>query len=118
MVTAPEALLTHLVEVGVSLVVEGDRLRAQAPKGVLTPALRNAIARYKPDLVALVSAGATLPDAAWWAKMRRAVAPRVYDAPPGCSVWLACSRLGPCERHAARRPCLVPIAVPTGESSA
>ncbi len=56
MVTAPEALLTHLVEVGVSLVVEGDRLRAQAPKGVLTPALRNAIARYKPDLVALVSA--------------------------------------------------------------
>ncbi len=118
MVTAPEALLAHLVEVRVSLVVERDRLRAHAPKGALTPSLYNAIARYKLDLVALVSAGAVLPNDTWWAEMRRAMASTAYDAPPGCSVTLACSRLGPCERHAAGRPCLVPIAVPTGESSA
>ncbi len=118
MVTAAEALLAHLVDVGISLVVEGDRLRAQASKGVLTPALRNAIARYKPDLVALVSAGATLPDAAWFAEMRRAMAPGVHEPPPGCSVKLTCSRLGPCERHATSRPCLVSIAVLTSESSA
>ncbi len=97
MVTAPEALFAHLVEVRVSLVVEGDRLRAQAPKGVLTPSLRNAIARYKPDLIALVSAGAALPDDTWAAEMPRAMAPRVYDAPPGCSATLACSRLGRCD---------------------
>lgn len=117
MVTAPEALLAHLLEVGISLVVEGDQLRAQAAKGVLTPPLHKAIARYKPDLVALVSAGATLPDVTWFAEVRRAMAPEVHEPPPSCSIKLTCSRLGPCERYATSRPCLVSIAVLTGESS-
>ena len=64
--SAPEVLL-ELVEAGVVLWVDGDRLRFRAPAGVLTDALRERVGRCRGALVALVKAGAVLPAAraAW-----------------------------------------------------
>lgn len=105
MVTAAEALLAHLVGLGVSFVIEENRLRAQAPKGVLAPALRADIARYKPDLMTLINAGADLPEKTWLSEMRRAMAPALYDVLRGCEAASACSRLGPCVRHQDEYTC-------------
>ncbi len=103
----PELLLARLHEAGVTLIVEGDVLRAQAPAGALTPFLRESVARYKADLIALVGAGADHPVDGWLAEMRREMAPEIHDPPDGCAFRFACSRLGVCERHAAGRPCVV-----------
>ncbi len=47
-----DALLAELAARGVGLAAEGDQLRVQAPKGALTPALREALAVHKPALLA------------------------------------------------------------------
>jgi len=48
----PEALLTELEQRGVKVSFNGDKLRFVAPAGVLTPELKEAIAKRKPELVA------------------------------------------------------------------
>ncbi len=46
------------------------------------------------------------PDiAVWWKDSPAASAPIAWSPPPACCGPIACSRLGPCERHAAGRPC-------------
>lgn len=47
-------LLRHLKEQGVHLYADGDRLRLNAPKGVVTPALQAAIAERKLELLNLI----------------------------------------------------------------
>ncbi len=47
-------LFHHLIEQGVVLYAEGERLRLNAPKGVITPALQAAIADKKNELLRLV----------------------------------------------------------------
>jgi thioesterase domain-containing protein/acyl carrier protein len=47
-------LLRHLEELGVQLYADGQRLRLNAPRGVVTPALQTAIAERKLELLSLV----------------------------------------------------------------
>ncbi|HJT58387.1 MAG TPA: amino acid adenylation domain-containing protein [Ktedonobacteraceae bacterium] len=49
------ALLAYLREYDVQLWTEGDRLRFNAPKGVLTPALRAALAEKKAEIIEILS---------------------------------------------------------------
>lgn len=50
----PQALLTELERLNVKVSLAGDRLRLEAPAGVLTPALKETIAKHKPELTALL----------------------------------------------------------------
>lgn len=49
------ALLRTLREAGCELQAEGDRLRVNAPKGVLTDELRSLIRQHKPELLRLLA---------------------------------------------------------------
>ncbi|HEX6292329.1 MAG TPA: amino acid adenylation domain-containing protein [Herpetosiphonaceae bacterium] len=51
-----DALLSYLRGLGVEFWTDGDRLRCNAPKGVLTPALRTELAEHKAALIALLRA--------------------------------------------------------------
>lgn len=51
----PSELLSDLRTRGVILRAQGDRLHVEAPRGVITPALRTALASHKAELLALVS---------------------------------------------------------------
>jgi len=63
----PPAVLLALVEAGVVVWVEGDRLRFRAPEGALDIELRAHAGACRGALVALVRAGAVLPpDLADW----------------------------------------------------
>ena len=48
------ALLLELLRNGAQLWAEGDELRFRAPKGVLTPDLREGLSRHKPEIVGLL----------------------------------------------------------------
>ncbi|HEU4325741.1 MAG TPA: condensation domain-containing protein, partial [Roseiflexaceae bacterium] len=47
-------LLARLRELGIKLWTEGDRLRFQAPKGALTPELRDALVEHKAEVIAFL----------------------------------------------------------------
>ncbi len=51
----PEALLSRLSALNVTVTAHGDRLRVEAPAGALTAELRAALAEHKPALLALLS---------------------------------------------------------------
>lgn len=51
----PAALITELERRNVKVSLAGDKLRLEAPAGVLTPALKEAIAKHKPELIAILS---------------------------------------------------------------
>ncbi len=53
----PEDLLTDLRMLNATVFVDGDQLRINAVKGVVTPELREALARHKPALMALLREG-------------------------------------------------------------
>ena len=50
---SPDDVLHQLAERGVTLVAEGERLRAR-PREAITPDLRATLAAYKPDLLRLL----------------------------------------------------------------
>lgn len=54
-------LLELLQRHAVTLAVEGDTLRCRAPRGVLTPELRSALARHKQQLISILAAEAAPP---------------------------------------------------------
>jgi hypothetical protein len=56
----PDALLEDLRARGVELSAQGNRLRVEAPAGLLTPELRQALVTYKPALLKLLEASAHL----------------------------------------------------------
>ena len=47
-------LLTELNKLGIKLWVENDKLNIEAPKGALTPELRNSLAEHKPEIIRLL----------------------------------------------------------------
>jgi hypothetical protein len=54
----PRALLALLHEVGVTLALAGEgALQYRAPKGVVTPELRQALQHHKPALLGILQAG-------------------------------------------------------------
>ncbi len=48
-------LLTSCRAAGIILAADGDSLAVDAPAGALTPALRDTLARHKPELLALLA---------------------------------------------------------------
>lgn len=62
---SPQDLLTTLRSSGVEITVVEDRLRIEAPHGVVTPEIRQALAEHKPELLAELT-GQTLPEEAQW----------------------------------------------------
>ena len=54
-VLAVNELIESLSQQGVKLWAELDQLRIRAPKGVLTPELRDELALHKEDLIRLLS---------------------------------------------------------------
>ena len=54
--SVPYALLDKLRQLNVKVTLNGDKLRLEAPKGVLTPEMKEAIRQYKPALIALLEA--------------------------------------------------------------
>jgi hypothetical protein len=65
----PATLIADLEARGVRLAVLGQTLRVDAPKGILTPADREALAQHKPAVLAALRAGAsratTATDDSW-----------------------------------------------------
>jgi amino acid adenylation domain-containing protein len=55
------ALLSELRRRGIRLSVDGDRLRCVAPKGALTPEIRDEIAARKPEILAILGAKTEAP---------------------------------------------------------
>ncbi|CAG0937716.1 partial Linear gramicidin synthase subunit D, partial [Thermoflexales bacterium] len=49
-------LLAHLRELDVRLWLEGDRLRYNAPEGVMTPALRTELSQHKSEILSYLHA--------------------------------------------------------------
>ena len=49
-----QVLLSHLRQNDVQVWLDGDRLRVNAPKGVLTPELQTALAEHKVEIIALL----------------------------------------------------------------
>ncbi|KXG76612.1 hypothetical protein [Thermovenabulum gondwanense] len=47
----PEAIVEELERKGVKITVAGDKLRLEAPAGVLTPSLKELIARNKAQII-------------------------------------------------------------------
>src|SRR4051812_30875179 len=48
-------LMSTVRSAGIHLEVHGDRLHVDAPRGVITPAFRAALARHKRDLLAVTA---------------------------------------------------------------
>jgi len=69
-----DEILAYVRQAGIRLEVRGDRLHVEAPVGVVTPQVRDALARHKPALLELLapsrefvtlSRGIVVPRAAW-----------------------------------------------------
>jgi aspartate racemase len=58
----PSEVLAHLRSLGVRVSTEGDRIRCDAPSGVLTPELRAQLVRHKTALLELLRASDTVPE--------------------------------------------------------
>jgi pyochelin synthetase len=54
------ALLAELRNRGAALAVVGDKLRVEAPVGTITPEIREALARHKATLLAMLSSDSEL----------------------------------------------------------
>ena len=50
------ALMRDLQSAGAVLEARGDRLHVDAPAGLITPEIRDSIARHKPELLAMLAA--------------------------------------------------------------
>ncbi len=114
-------MLSDLTRRGVRLQVVGDRLRLDAPPGVLNSDEINALATAKAEILAALAnggpeeandAGSRWPplqaDAdAFDRNVRASYAPVLHLPPPGCLGPRVCARIGPCERHAASASCEV-----------
>ena len=115
----PAALLSHLSlssrpepDGGVSATVAtgGERSEESEESPVLGALVRTDRAvREKSEGCEERAATARSESAAVWWDDRGAEAPVRHAPPRGCLGPRVCARLGPCDRHAAGRPCLVEI---------
>ncbi len=70
-------LLTELRERGIFIETSGNRLRIDAPRGAVTPELREALVEHKSQVIALIAITDT--DIAWRVK---AMLPQIPDVGP------------------------------------
>jgi hypothetical protein len=97
------ALLDELRTKGVHLTIEGEHIAVDAPKGVLTDAVRQAIRQYKQELLVMLAQSAPAPAVATALSLQKACAHQEYrllspppypghavGAPfrPGQQIWL------------------------------
>ncbi len=80
-------LLAELKRLNVKLSLAGDKLRLEAPAGILTPQLKQAIKQHKPALIALL-AGQPLEVLFW-----PGVKSKVYRARQPCLETEGCLQL-------------------------
>lgn len=84
-------LLAELERLGVTLSINGDKLRLEAPVGVLAPALKEAVLKHKQEIMALLS-GDGVEEVFW-----PGVKARVYRARPSCLKAGGCLREADCD---------------------
>jgi len=84
-------VLTELERLNVKVSLNGDKLRLQAPVGVITPALKEAILEHKPELIAVLS-GEGCEEIFW-----PGVKAKVYRARPSCLEAGGCLREADCD---------------------
>lgn len=88
--TAAE-LMDKLERLGVKLSISGDKLRLQAPVGVITPELKEAVLKHKPALMALLSGQPV--EVVFWPGVKA----KVYRARPSCLEAGGCLRETDCD---------------------
>lgn len=59
--SGPDALLAEVARLGITLSVNGDKLRIEAPTGTVTPELRAQLAAVKPAILARLRDGSPTP---------------------------------------------------------
>jgi len=74
-------LVSELDTLGIKLSINGDRLRCDAPKGILTPTLQTELVKYKADIIKFLNDSQAEPDSA-----TQFVRPRLRDKAPPASM--------------------------------
>lgn len=74
----PLELLSYLRQLGVRVSLNGDKVRLEAPAGVLTPKMREIVLKHKPALMALLSGGSCMVE------LRPGVSVRIYPSRRSC----------------------------------
>lgn len=97
-------LLARATAAGLTVTADGDRLVIRGPKGA--DAIARDLIAQKPAVLAALAAEPPEAVAVWWDD-RGTAAPVRHLPPRGCLAPRVCSRIGPCERRDAGRPCLV-----------
>ncbi len=86
-------LLVELRSRGVELTAMGERLRIDAPKGVLTPEIRETLARHKAEILALLESPSPAPrqeiPPECRARYREVAQDSLFDNFPTVDAWLA-----------------------------
>ena len=108
----PLHMLADLRRRGVVLIAQGDRLHVDAPAGVLTPEMRDALAAHKYELLGLLLADD--PEVVWRIDaMRRQVPLRgpipflvARDVPPVPGTCLSCGDALALDQPYRCRPCV------------
>ena len=59
-------LLTEASRLGVEVWSDGDRLRCRAPKGALTPSLRDGLSEHKPEILVLLKERSAVQEPVVW----------------------------------------------------
>lgn len=72
-------LVNELERRNVKLSLAGDKLRLEAPAGVLAPELKRAISKHKDELVKLLSGNGQYTATIW-----PGIVVRIYPRPKGC----------------------------------
>lgn len=98
-------LLAEARSAGLRVRAEGERLVIEGPRAAAPLAER--LTAQKGKVLHALMAERRDPAADWWADSPAAVAPIVWTPPRECCGPVACSRIGPCDRHAAGRPCRI-----------
>ncbi len=92
-------LLSDLDDLGVRLEVQGDRLRVDAPRGVLTPELRHHLATYKAAVMQALVACRCDPLPHWTDPMGAAGCnPNKWEPCAICGYVWRCKQCGGCRR--------------------
>lgn len=110
-------LLAQVRRLGVQLVIEGEMLLVDAPKGVLTAVLREALAAHKHELLELLRGDD--PEVAWRLEaMRKQVPPSgpipdliAREAPIRPGTCFSCGDPLTANQHYRCRPCAVAAAI-------
>jgi len=84
-------LLAELKRLNIKVSVNGDKLLLNAPVGVITPELKEAVLKHKPELIAILSRQPV--EEVFWPGIKA----KVYPARPSCLEAGGCLHLRDCD---------------------